>query len=246
MSFRDYLRLPTAFARQWVGGARVPARPVLDLVDFGKRRCTVLDVGANVGGFAGNVLLRAPMATVHCFEPNAELEGRLRDNAARYGKLGNRPRCVVKMTGVGEVDAQRELIVTGLHAASSFLNVTETLRQGWPTTDFNEKRRELVEMVTLEGYLERERIDRVKLLKLDVQGYELGVLKGCGGRLRQMEYILAEIQFRQLYDGAPLWHEIVYFVREFGFQPIVMDGFCFAPDGQPLQADILLRNAEHG
>lgn len=66
------------------------------------------------------------------------------------------------------------------------------------------------------------------------------LLKGCGNRLRDVEYILAEVQFVQLYEMAPRWNEIVKYTASFGFAPICMDGFCFSDDHQPLQADLLL------
>ena len=106
--------------------------------------------------------------------------------------------------------------------------------------DFSERRRETVQIVRIDDYLEQHGLVAVKLMKIDVQGYELEVLRGCGDRLRDIEYIVSEVQFRQLYEAAPLWHEIVDYAAEYGFQPVVMDGFCFAPDGEPLQADILL------
>ena len=219
---------------------RVRPRPVLDLVEFGIRRCVVLDVGANLGGFAGNILLRAPLAEVHCFEPNQDVLPTLGKNAKRYGKTRGKPRCIVNAAGVGAASETREFIVTGLHAASSFLSVSQASRDGWPMADFSERRRETVQIVRIDDYLEQHGLVAVKLMKIDVQGYELEVLRGCGDRLRDIEYIVSEVQFRQLYEAAPLWHEIVDYAAEYGFQPVVMDGFCFAPDGQPLQADILL------
>jgi hypothetical protein len=59
--------------------------------------------------------------------------------------------------------------------------------------------------------------------------------------LQDVEYIVCEVQFVPLYQGAPLWHEIVTYLAGFGFHPVLMDGFCFAPDGHPLQADLLLK-----
>ena len=227
--------------RQRFRPTKVESRPVLDLVDFGKRPCVILDIGANCGGFAGNILLRCPLAQVHCFEPNPDVLPRLRENAARYGTLNGSPRCHVRAVGVGSSTDKRELIVTGLRAASSFLAVADAARTGWPDADFEEQRRQLVSIVRIDEYLDQQEVASVKLMKLDVQGFEREALEGCGERLHNIEYIVSEVQFQRLYHSAPLWYEIVDYVRGFGFKPIVMDGFCFAPDGAPLQADILLQ-----
>ena len=221
---------------------RVPSRPVLDLVDFGSTDCVVLDVGANRGGFASNILLRAPLATVHCFEPNEALLPSLRASATKFGRNGPNARCIVAGVAAGEDDGSANLIVTEFAAASSLLAVSTHAREGWPGADFAEQRRVPVEVIRLDNYLDKNGIGSVKLLKLDVQGFELAALKGCSRRLRDVQYVVCEVQFVALYDDAPLWHEIVSFLGSHDFEPVVMDGFCFAPDGRPLQADMLFHN----
>lgn len=215
---------------------------MLDMIDFGRDRCIVLDVGASVGGFAGNILLRAPLAEVHCFEPNPGVIPKLEANARRYGNWKGQPRCIINTQAVGSHPGREELLVTSLAVASSLLPVSDASRRGWPQADFTELHQKTVEVIRLDEYLAARSISSVKLLKLDVQGYELNALRGCGERLRDIDYIVAEVQFQPLYERAPLWDEIVSYTAQFGFSPVVMDGFCFGPDGQPLQADILLHN----
>lgn len=210
-------------------------------MNFGTSPGVVLDVGANRGGFASEILVRAPLMQVHCFEPNQEICERLAEKSSKWGTFRGKPRCIVNRQGVGSVTERKDLIVTGLHAASSFLAVTEATRSGWPTSDFDEVRRDTVEIVRIDDYLNQRKISSVHLLKLDVQGFELEALKGCGDRIKDIRYIVSEVQFQALYDGAPLWHELVAYTSKHGFQPFVMDGFCFGPDDEPLQADILLK-----
>lgn len=127
-------------------------RPVLDLVDFGGVSSTVLDVGANLGGFASQVLVRAPLMTVHCFEPNQELVHELNQKATRWGKYGGKPRAIINPVGVGSVNEIKELIVTDMHAASSFLPTSKASEDGWPMVNFGEARREKVQIVRLDDY----------------------------------------------------------------------------------------------
>ncbi|MDH6106152.1 FkbM family methyltransferase [Anabaenopsis tanganyikae CS-531] len=217
----------------------VPSRPVLDLIDFGSKECVILDVGANRGGFAGNILLHAPLATVHCFEPNQELYLDLKNKATLFGRNLGKPRCHVVGVGVGENNEKREFTVSKFHASSSFLPTAEATKKGWSYIDFSEHKKYYVDIIRLDSYLDEHDIKDVKLLKLDIQGFELYALRGCGERIKDVEYIVSEIQFIPLYEGAPIWTEIVDYLRLFDFQPILMDGFCFDSEGNPLQADIL-------
>lgn len=56
------------------------------------------------------------------------------------------------------------------------------------------------------------------LLKLDVQGHEMEVLKGAGTALHHAEVCLLEISLLDLGDGCPLLAEMVMFMDENGFQ----------------------------
>lgn len=57
------------------------------------------------------------------------------------------------------------------------------------------------------------------LLKLDVQGYELEVLRGASQTLRRTEVILTELALLEYNQGAPLMHEVVAFMANRGFLP---------------------------
>jgi FkbM family methyltransferase len=55
------------------------------------------------------------------------------------------------------------------------------------------------------------------LVKLDVQGYELEVLRGGQGVLREAEVILLEASLLKYNEGGPLFDEVVAFMKEAGF-----------------------------
>ena len=57
------------------------------------------------------------------------------------------------------------------------------------------------------------------LLKLDVQGFELQVLRGAQETLKQTEVIIAEVAFLEYNEGAPLITEVIIFLHQHGFVP---------------------------
>jgi FkbM family methyltransferase len=94
------------------------------------------------------------------------------------------------------------------------------------------------EMATLDDILHRRKIEKCELLKLDVQGYELEILKGAEQILKNAEVILLEVSFISFNRSAPLFHEVIEFMKVRGF--LVYD-VCPLPrwrDNTLFQADV--------
>ncbi|UAK25264.1 FkbM family methyltransferase [Sphingomonas nostoxanthinifaciens] len=54
-------------------------------------------------------------------------------------------------------------------------------------------------------------------IKIDVQGYELEVLRGAAATMARVKAILIEIAFLEINEGAPLAHQVMGFMAENGF-----------------------------
>lgn len=78
------------------------------------------------------------------------------------------------------------------------------------------------------------------LLKLDVQGYELEVLRGAQQVLSKVEVVILECSLIQYNEGAPLFAEVIRFMQERGF---VTYDFCGlmrrTGDGALFQVDVV-------
>jgi len=70
---------------------------------------------------------------------------------------------------------------------------------------------------TLDNQLKREDIDEVDFIKIDTQGYELSILKGCSSCLENVVGLEIEVEFEPVYIGQPLFSEVDQYVRENGF-----------------------------
>ena len=94
-------------------------------------------------------------------------------------------------------------------------------------------------MSTLDDLVAAE-VNSPMLLKLDVQGYELEVLRGARKILAEAEVVVIECSLIQYNDGAPLFAEVVSFMSERGF--LVYD-FCGhmrrESDGALFQIDVI-------
>jgi FkbM family methyltransferase len=77
----------------------------------------------------------------------------------------------------------------------------------------------------------------VTFLKLDVQGYELHALTGAAGVMGRITGIQAEMSLVPLYEGAPLFTDIVAWAEEHGFALMGLEpGFADPATGRLLQA----------
>lgn len=215
--------------------------PELQLVDFHSGSRSILDVGANEGGFAGEILLRAPLAHLHCFEPNPNIFPILEKKCQGFGSLDNAPRAIAHNIALGSRTEDKDFMITNNSACSSFYPSSEQ-NKSWAGTFCEVKEVLPVKVETLDSFASRQGISDAKLLKIDTQGHELDVLKGAVGLLPSIEYVYAEAQFTPLYEGAPTWTDLVVFMWGHQFYPYVVGGFCMSPEGKTLQADILFKN----
>ncbi len=102
----------------------------------------------------------------------------------------------------------------------------------------------LLSMTTLDDLVKASGFER-GLLKLDVQGYELEVLLGARELLSKAEVVILECSLIQYNDDAPLFAEVVDFMKSRGF--LTYD-FCGqarrASDGVLFQTDVVFVKEE--
>jgi FkbM family methyltransferase len=215
--------------------------PELQLIDFHSGSRTILDAGANEGGFAGEILLRSPLSRLHCFEPNPNIFSILEKKCQSFGNFDNSPRAIAYNVALGRAPEIKDFMITNNSACSSF-HLSSEINNSW-VGDFCEVKEILpVSINTLDQIASRQGISDAKLLKIDTQGHELDVLIGATGLLPSIEFVYAETQFTPLYEGTPSWTDLVEYMWGQQFYPYVVGGFCLSPLGKMLQGDILFKN----
>ncbi len=202
-------------------GAAIEHRQALAGLDV----ATIVDVGANKGQFA---LLATEVfrgATIYCFEP-------LQEPAARLRKmLGTDVRLFE--TAVGRSESHG----VSRRANSSSLLAIAKQSEVFPGTGLREKR--VVSIAPLTKYLSLEDLKQPVLLKIDVQGYELEVLKGCDSLLFAFQYIYLECSFVELYHGQALAGDVILYLLRRNLQLSGVYNQVEDSNGRPIQADFL-------
>jgi len=92
---------------------------------------------------------------------------------------------------------------------------------------------------TLDGILESKQLPLPDFLKLDVQGFELEVLKGADTSLAHTTFCLLEVSLLDL-DNTPLILEVMHYMDSKGFQAYDICQFMRRPfDNALYQLDLL-------
>jgi FkbM family methyltransferase len=101
-------------------------------------------------------------------------------------------------------------------------------------------RNELTLPMTTLDELVASRANGTVLLKLDVQGYELEILRGAKQVLSRAEVVILECSLIQYNEGAPILAEVVAFMNERGFVVYDFSGQSWrGSDGALFQTDLV-------
>lgn len=96
---------------------------------------------------------------------------------------------------------------------------------------FNEGNKEIRKTVTLDTLMKSANLPQPDLIKMDVQGAELDILKGGLSTLTKCQDVILELQKIEYNKGAPLKDEVIQFMLERGFK-LISGPFCDnGPDG---------------
>ncbi|MDQ6799923.1 MAG: FkbM family methyltransferase [Acidobacteriota bacterium] len=127
----------------------------------------VFDVGANIGDYA--TLVHETFdgrADIHCFEPSA----------ATFDRLQERCSTIARVNRFGLSDMQGRMT---LYTNDDRSGLSSLYDRKLDHIDLKLAPSETVALRTVDDYCRDEKIVRIDLLKMDVEGHELAVLKGA-------------------------------------------------------------------
>jgi len=191
---------------------------------------TILDVGANVGQYSEEVIRHGFKGEIHSFEPISEVFQRLLKKTQRHLNW------TAYNLGAGNKEEEIAMNISENFVSSSILKVGKASLSAEPTTRITHQ--EKIKITTLDSFFQSKDLKGEILLKLDIQGYEMEALRGAIKSLPQIKLIQTELSFTDLYEGGPLFDEVIAFLREQGYGVFaIIPGFRDESSGRMLQAD---------
>lgn len=185
----------------------------------------IVDVGANTGEWSELAAGIFPRASFSLIEPQIEMKPYLEAFATKH-------KANWILGGAGAEEGSLKLTVWEDNAGSSFL-IPEN-KDG----SLDKEQRE-VPIYTLDRLLSDGKIEVPEICKLDVQGFELEVLKGANALFGKTEIFILEVGLFDFLPGQPRIEEVISFMVERDYVIYDFPGFSNRPiDGALGQVDI--------
>jgi len=171
------------------------------LYDIGYRPKTILDVGAYIGQWTRMAHSIFPEARIIMFEAQ--------DSKREFLEVvKNISPLIDYEIGLLGDQSGREVAFFEMETGSSIYSENSH----HPRVVVHKSMKKLEELLTL------RRIEKIDLIKLDVQGAELSVLDGLGVYLKTCRFVLLEASIANLNHGAPLLQEVMEYMKNHSFE----------------------------
>lgn len=197
---------------------------------------TLIDAGANKGQFSLAFRVLRPHAHIIAFEP-------LPEAAETYARLfAGDGRVRLERVALSDQDGQARFHVADRSDSSSLLapgpgQAAAFGVRGSGVIDVAVRR--------LDGMIDPASLARPILLKIDVQGAELLVLRGIE-QLDLIDFVYIELSMIELYDAQAMFEEVASFLFERGFTVAGVFNQVATRQFGPTQADVLFKRSTRG
>ena len=159
----------------------------------------LIDVGAHTGEFLSFLIKNKKFKSIYVFEPQNEPFKILKRNYIRNtrvklfnlalsDKICKKNFYIGKLTGTSTLES--------LNTKSTYLNFKQKLLN----TKKNYEKKIILKTNSIDNLFKKKNLSK-SLLKIDVEGHELKVLKGSKKKLKQIPYLLVENHFLDLYKN---------------------------------------------
>ncbi|MCS7029615.1 MAG: FkbM family methyltransferase [Bacteroidia bacterium] len=185
---------------------------LVDLLNLDKS-LSVIDIGSAYGDTCVTFANNFPHAKIYAFEPIEESFKKLSEKVGSYSNINTFNLAL----GNPILDfSEIEIHVTANYLSSSLLKINPNHDNTYLNSALQEIKTERVKIVKLDTIF-KDINEYFNIVKLDVQGYELEVLKGGENMLQRTNIVIVEMQNHEDYESGIKYYEIDSFLREKNF-----------------------------
>jgi FkbM family methyltransferase len=179
-----------------------------ELYSLIKEGDVVMDIGTNIGETLLNFAkLTGSKGYVYGFEPDEQNY----KNAIKNVSLNNFKNVHVFKYGLSDKKETVKLYVVDPNNRG----MNRILQQANDETESYT----VIETVTLDGLVKENKIDRVDVMKLDIEGYEMHALRGASELLKKMKPLLfVEVGYAKLLKNNSSPNELMKFLEDLGYK----------------------------
>jgi len=200
-----------------------------------KKNPIIIDVGANEGQSIRRFNLIFNNSTIHSFEPIKNCFNQMVKDYPYKEFIKNN-------YALSDKNTEKNFFINKHSYTSSFSKINKKYDQlhNKDKTKDNLK----VKTMTLDTYINLNRIKKIDILKIDTQGHELHVLKGAKNVLKKsiISFIEVEIILCDYYEEKINLYELDCIMQENNFNLFNLQGFDYDKNGQIKWFDMLYIN----
>ena len=193
---------------------------------------TIIDIGSNKGQFMILIEKMFPNKTIHSFEPIEEmLQKQIKFFYYKKNVFFNN-------FALGNEISKKDFFITSRKDSSSFLKIVENKSK---SKNYEIKEKRQIQINTLDNYFLDKNIILPILIKIDVQGFELEVLKGSKELLKKTDYLLLEVSDSEMYRSQASEAALIEFLKRLNFQIYKSSDWKYIKNTSFNQRDILCK-----
>ncbi|MGQ3170136.1 MAG: FkbM family methyltransferase [Methylophilus sp.] len=191
--------------------------------------CIIFDVGANVGNYSKILRSYNLKARIYAFEPHPVTFQRLKENT---GSLNIQTNNVAVGALAGSLKLYDYANEDGSSHASLYKAVIEEIHKA-KSTEYN------IDVITLDDFCHQAGIDKIDLLKIDTEGHELEVLKGCERLLKVGKVDLIHFEFNEMNVASRVFFKDFWdFLPNYDFYRMLPNGLVHIDNYNPVSCEI--------
>ncbi|MFH0895773.1 MAG: FkbM family methyltransferase [Bacteroidota bacterium] len=197
---------------------------------------TYVDIGAHDGVFAYCIGNLFPFRQLYLIEANPLKTEKLKTKFSASGFPVHVIHCAVS-----DADGTAEFHINNNDETSSLLNLNKNLKE-LSNIDTNTAQTLNTKTSRLDTIFQKFNFPKIDLLKIDVQGAEDKVIHGATETLKNTRFVFMETSLRQVYNFAPLFHDMHKLMLDKGFVLCEIENAYRSEQGEILQLNALFKN----